>query len=253
VVGVVLGRIQSAQRTNGRFDPVGKTVQTLVSPVARFGGATVDGVSDFTYGLVNAQRLTRENRRMRAELAAQSLYTETMLNLEQQYDDLRKNTGLPPIPGRTVLPAAIVGYFPYENRITLGVGSTDGVSVGMPVETAKGLVGTVQTVDSHRCQVQLLASAGLTIGAIDGDRHPASAGMLQGESASRLSLILPDPNAPISLGDRIYTSGYSDFIPRGIPIGQVIGVDSNPEFGTHRATVFPFVQMGDLREVVVLK
>jgi rod shape-determining protein MreC len=123
----------------------------------------------------------------------------------------------------------------------------------MAVECPEGLVGTVQIVDSSRCQVQLLSSAGLTIGALDKDRNPPPEGLLSGESTSKLRLIFLDPEVPVTVGDHIVTSGHSEHIPKDILIGKVIAVDFNPEFGTRRATVFPAVQVGNLREVSVLK
>lgn len=189
---------------------------------------------------------------MRDQLAAQQLYTVDTDQLEQEIQRLRGLQNLPD-RGKKRLVTDIIGFAPYENRITLGAGAADGVGAGMAVECDLGLVGTVQIVDSHWCQAQLLSSAGLKLGAVDVDRSPPPEGLISGESPSKLDLIFLDPQAQVTVGDRIETSGHSDHIPRGILIGKVIAVDFNPEFGTRRATVFPAVQIGQIREVAILR
>ena len=252
VVGIVYGRIQSIRRDAHAFDPLAKVAHTLVDPIARVSGATADGVDDFAYGLLNARRLRAENRRMKDLLTAAQLYQVDTDQLTQEIERLRRLQNLPD-RGKTRLVTDILGFSPYENRITLGAGSAEGVGVGMPIECDLGLVGTVQIVDSHRCQAQLLSSPGLTLGAVDVDHNPPPEGLINGESPSKLSLIFVDPEATVSVGDHIETSGHSDRIPRGILIGTVIAVDYNPEFGMRRATVFPSVQIGKIREVAILK
>ncbi len=252
VFGIVYGRVQTARRVSGSFDPVARIVHGVSDPVAKLSGGSVDFLGDFAYGLTHARRLTLENERMRQLLQAATLYTEKTDQLTQEIDRLRGLEALPDHKKQKVI-TDIVGYSPYENRITLAVGSAQGIGVGMAVVCDQGLVGTVQIVDSHRCQVQLLSSAGLTLGALDLTRNPPPEGLLNGESTSKLGLVFLDPEAPVSLGDQIFTSGHSEHIPPGILIGKVIAVDFNPEFGTRRATVFPAVQVGRIREVAILK
>jgi rod shape-determining protein MreC len=123
----------------------------------------------------------------------------------------------------------------------------------MPVQAPAGLVGTVQTVERDRCQVLLVTSRGLTVGALDLDRDPPPAGLLRGENSSTLAVTFEDPKAPVEIGDRIVTSGFSELIPRGIYIGRVIAVSPDEEFGMLRVRVDPAVSVGDLGEVQVLK
>lgn len=252
-VGIALGRMQTFSRATGKVDFVSKVVATVTSPVSQAVVRSLDGIGAFGFGFLNAQRLVTENRRLREQVLATALYTETVERLQRDIEDLRAMEKLPPRIGKTRLAADVVGLFPYENRITVDLGTNQGIKVGMPAESAAGLVGTVQSVDANRAQIQLITSVGLTIGAIDIDRNPPPAGLLKGENGSTLSLIFQDPRAPVQIGDRIETSGFSERIPRGILIGRVIQVDDNPEFGTRRATIFPAAAVGSLREVYILK
>lgn len=253
ILGIALGKRQSMARADGKAEPVTAVVQTLISPVSRpFGNAAVSS-SDFFSGLFAAKRLTAENRRLQALAISAAMYTEQLERLNGEIERLRTLQGFPPLPGKTRVPAEIVGYMPYENRITLSAGANKGIKVGCPVESPEGLVGTVQVVEPDRCQALLLTSTGLTIGALDNSRNPPPAGFLRGENSSTLTLTFQDPVAPVEIGDRIVTSGFSDRIPRGILIGRVISVERDEEFGSLHAKIDPIVSVGNLREVHILK
>ncbi len=228
-------------------------METLTLPITRPLVATSNGTSDFFHGIFAAARLTRENRTLREQANVIAQYSETVDRYVAEVDELRRFSGLPQLPGRERVAADVVGFFFNDNRITLDVGSSKGVAAGMPVQNAEGLVGIVQTVSNGSCQVLLLPSSSLTIGAIDTARNPPPAGLLRGENGSTLNLTFKDPQAPVQNGDQIVTTGFSDKIPRGIPIGQVIQVKDDADFGTRRAVVYPYVSLGTLREVWVVK
>jgi len=51
----------------------------------------------------------------------------------------------------------------------------------------------------------------------------------------------------------VTTAGFSEKIPRAIPIGRVVQKAHDREFGVVRAQVFPNVQIGEVQEVIVLR
>lgn len=229
-------------------------VQGVVNPPANLLNGTANGISDFGAGIFHARSLKEENRMLKSQIASVALYTETMERLHEEIDQLRKLEDLPAIEGKQRVPADVIGFFPYENRLTISAGSAKGVAVGQPVVTPDGLIGRIQVVSSSTAQVLLLSSPETTnrIGAI-AQRNPPSAGLLRGESSTTYLLEFNDPKAPVESGDLVVTSGFSEHIPRGIPIGRVIQVDDNVEFGKRQARVYPSVNIGSVREVFVLK
>ncbi|AIE85647.1 Rod shape-determining protein MreC [Fimbriimonas ginsengisoli Gsoil 348] len=253
VTGVVLGRLQTASRTAGKVDPISAAIRSAVVPSSGPLNSLANSSGGFFSGIFSAGRLKAENQRLQALANAGALYTEQVQRLQGEIDRIRVLQGMGPIPGKTRVPADVIGYALYENRLTLNVGSRQGVQIGCPVESAEGLVGTVQVVEADRCQVLLLTSASLTLGAIDQSRNPPPAGLLRGENSSTLTLTFQDPKAPVEIGDHIVTSGFSDRIPRGILIGKVISVATDEQFGSLRAKVDPAVSVGNLREVHVLR
>lgn len=207
---------------------------------------------DFFSTLGRSGALAAENRRLRQLAAVAETYTETIDSLNHEIDSLRALLDVEAI-GKSRIGGRVIGYFPLENRLTISVGTTSGVRPGLPVIAGEGLIGTVQTADARSSQVRLLSSPrpyqiGATV-----RRDPPSTGLMHGEAVNRLILEFTDIESPVAVGDLVVTSGHSELIPEGIPIGRVVQVYVDEEFGTRIAQVFPAVALGKVREVVVLR
>lgn len=252
VIGGVLGRLQTSARQGGNSDIVSSVVRTTVRPLANTVTTVANGTSDFFTGIFSAAELTRQNQEYKQLSHVASQYTETVDRLTKEVDSLRKLVDLPALGGKTKIAATVIGYAPYENRITISAGADRGLRAGLPVVTAEGLVGTIQTVDRNESQVSLLSDPNRKIGALVISRDPPPIGIMRGETTTTLVLTL-DANAPVQNGDLVSTSGFSDRIPRGIPIGRVYQTYDDPNTGSRRVEVFPNVSLGNVREVVVLK
>lgn len=252
IVGFLLGRWQNLRRESGSFDPATRAVQALVDPASKTLDDASDGVSHFWNGIANARSLSAENESLKARISALLQYQESNGELSAQLDQVRKLMALPRYGERWRIPAEAVGYAPYEDRLTISAGRLKGVRVGLPVVTADGLLGVVQVVDESTSQILLLSSRLIRVGAM-AVRNPPQPGILQGEAPDRLVLGFIDTQTQIEVGDLVATSGFSETIPRGIPIGKIIQIESNPDFGVRKAKVFPFARIGTVHEVFVLR
>lgn len=252
VIGLVLGRLQTSAKSQGRADFVSGFVQGATSGPSNVLGSSMDAANDFFEGALRSGTLKRRNRELEGLSAIVGIYQESVSRLERELAGLRKLSTFPEVPGRVKVPAAIVSLFPREYRIGISVGSTQGVRPGMAVVAAEGLLGVVQTVSPQRSQVTLIYSPTLRIGAV-AERNPPPAGLLKGDSTDRLVLEFFDIQVAAKSGDLVTTSGFSDKIPGGIPIGRIVQVEKDERYGACHALVFPNVQVGAVREVYVLK
>lgn len=252
MVGLILGALQTRARNDGRLDIVSRLVQRLVEAPAVAVAHAADSTSDFFVGITHAASLRRRIAMLESQQLAQADYAAHVERLESEIDDLRKLQHFASLPGRTAVPAEVSGIFAYDNRIALSVGSDKGIQPGMPVVSGRGLLAIIQTVASDHSEALLLVSPVTKIGAI-GLRNPPPAGLLRGEGGGVLYVDFLDPNAIVQNGDEIVTSGFSDRIPPDIPIGRIIGIEENVDFGTKRAVVFPWASLGAAREVYILK
>ncbi len=211
-----------------------------------------NGWSDFFSGIFQGGELNAEIRRLKAFEQVAELYNGQVQRLEEEVARLRRLNQLPETPGKTRVPAAVVGYFPLEARATLGVGTRKGIKKGMAVIASEGLVGIVQTADAGSCQVLLISSAQLRLTGMV-QRNPPPVGFIRGLSDGAMVFEVLDAKSLVQNGDLVVTSGYSDWIPGGIAIGQVVQIEEDVAFGTRRCQIYPRVQIGSIREVYVLK
>lgn len=250
-VGVALGRVQNAARSRGEADGLTSLIQTFVDAPASAVRTAVEGVDDFWQGLVRAPSLTRENRELRAKLAAAELYQENLDALQGKISRLYRMLDLPETAGRKRVVGRVTAYWPHENRLTVSVGKRQGVRTNLAVVNQDGLVGVVQTVEEDRCQVLLVTSPSQTVGAV-ALRDPPQPGLLKGQTPTRLLLEFVDTQSPLEIGDKVVTSGKSETIPGGIPIGRIIKIEHDADFGSRRAQVFPNVKVGEVTEVYIV-
>lgn len=227
-------------------------MQSAVHPISRPVRNALLSMGGFFSGIANSGTLAEENRRLKSLAAAAAMYEDRVGEAHREIQRLRALLDLPPMPGTDRLAAAVVAYFPHENRMTLGVGTRQGVRPGQPVVVPEGLAGKIQTADADSSQVLLVSSPRLVVGAMT-LRNPPVAGLLRGESESVLILEFVSAGASLDVGDRVMTSGFSSQTPPGIPIGEIVQVWEDPEFGSRRCQVFPNVNFGSLREVYVLR
>ena len=251
-IGMGLGMLQTSARKKGVIDPVTRLVRSLESPVIVSGGFLMDRSDNFVEAFVNGKDLAAENADLKIRLNALALYQERVDSLDNEVNNLRVLQGFGPVPGRERVPASVLAYFPTEQTAILSVGSNKGIKRGHPVIAPQGLLGTVSAVEYNRCTVTLLTNQDpdkhLKLGAIDISRKPIQGGLLE-----MLWVTFMDPQAPVEVGDKLVTSGYSELIPRGIIIGKVISVEDSSQWGARRALIDLAVSPGAAREVQVLK
>jgi len=169
----------------------------------------------------------------------------------------------PAAKGARLLATRVVAFSPVsssgERRVTIDVGSRDGVTKDLTVIAGAGLVGRVISVAAWTSDVLVLGDRELRVGVRVGKggrlglvsaTTPASAAPRQ---PGRLSLSLIEPGAVV-VGDTVTTLGSvggAPFAPDH-PVGTVVSVD--PERGqlTSTAIVEPLVDTAALDAVAVV-
>lgn len=144
----------------------------------------------------------------------------------------------------------------WDNTLTIDGGSANGIKSGMPVVYQAGLIGFVDEVDKNYSTVELISSENIILTipcmAISNDKEVN--GMINSYDADEniLTFELLSPSDEVEENDYVYTNGYQDYVPRGIPIGQVTGVvrDGNDMIVAYQVT--PTADIVNARNVQVI-
>ena len=102
----------------------------------------------------------------------------------------------------------------------LGAGSNDGVTVGMPVRSARGVVGRILETGSASSRVLLLTDSESVLPVRRAGDETVAFAEGRGDSLLRIKLINLGIN-PLKVGDMFVTSGAGGYYPPGIAVAIV--------------------------------
>ena len=138
--------------------------------------------------------------------------------------------------------------------LTLDRGKDWGITVDMPVLTAQGLAGVVSAVSNEQSTVTLLTDRNTQIGVYV--EPGGGIGLLEGELSAweqDCALLRGLPfDAQVAVGDTVRTSGSGGVYPRGLAVGTVEEITSDPSNGNLVVRVRPFVNGDNIGEVMIL-
>lgn len=189
---------------------------------------------------VQVQALQRENEELR-EIEGEFQLMQDLFNRARESPEFRRLT------------ASVIGYdtSPLFRSIILDKGTEDGVFVGMPVESARGLVGQVFRTTNHSAMVILITDNISSIPARLGDSR--ATGIVRGGGLGGvMAMDWLDLEAQINIGEVVYTSGLGGRFPEDIAIGRVTDVERREADLFQRAVVQPAVDFDSLEMVFVI-
>ena len=156
-------------------------------------------------------------------------------------------------PEYTRQTASVIGRdtSPSIRSIIIDKGSDDGVRVGMPVESARGLVGRVFRTTQHSAQVALITDNASAIPSRLGNSR--ATGLLRGGGlGGSLTMDWIDLKYQVEIGEVALTSGLGGEFPQGIIIGRVSEVARSEAELSQQAIVQPAVDFDALEIVFVI-
>ena len=184
--------------------------------------------------------------------------------LERENEELRETEGAYQVlldlfnrvrqsPEYTRQTASVIGRdtSPSIRSIIIDKGSDDGVRVGMPVESARGLVGRIFRTTQHSAQVALITDNASAIPTRLGNSR--ATGLLRGGGLGG-SLVMDwiDLKYQVEVGEVALTSGLGGEFPQDIVIGRVSEVDRSEAELSQQAIVQPAADFDALEIVFVI-
>jgi rod shape-determining protein MreC len=262
------------ERFASRRDSLAFLLCLLLSVAARVApvgvqDAVVSGITNTVLApflAVQAQAtLLRESRGAYTRLVAQRdsavMDANDLFPLQQENERLRQLVGL---SARLNVPHASAEVLRQVSAmesftLVLSAGRNRGILPMAPVITPAGLVGVVRTVDTFTSVAIVWTHPDFRASAMTEDGKIF--GIIAPRGSEGLNTFLMELNGvpyvdEIPLGTAIYTSGQGTQIggvyPRGIPIGDVIGVGEEEEGWSRTYVVRPAVHPGSVTHVVIL-
>jgi rod shape-determining protein MreC len=192
-----------------------KTAGSVIStPFRAIGGFFDDLMTDATTG----EGLRTQNE----ELQSQVLRMEEYRQENERLSDLLE---LKDAYNLESVGARVISTSPdsWNRTITINKGSIAGFAVGMPVMSANGLIGQIESVSLYSSVVRLITDEKSGVSAFL--QSSRAEGILVGSIDGILYLNFITLDVAVEPGDTVITSGAGGVYPKGIPIGEVVSVD----------------------------
>jgi rod shape-determining protein MreC len=225
----------------------------VVSPPEKAVEHSKTGVGWLWENYVNLRHVRQQNSdlqntidRLRLEQAAlledarQGQRLQAILNFQQKY--LYKT-----------MPAQVIGASGSDQSrvFYLDKGKSDGLARDMAVITAEGIVGKVREVFPHSAQVLAINDQSSGAGVIL--ETTRTRGILRGNAEGQPQIVGILADQRIKPGEKVLTAGGDQIFPRGLPVGIVDKVVTDPDRdGFIDIVVKPAAYLDRLDEVLVI-
>lgn len=155
-------------------------------------------------------------------------------------------------PENRYLAANVIGkdVSPFLRSVFINQGSDAGVTRGMPIVTARGLVGRVVEVFASYSRVELITDPQTAVNIKF--QNSRAEGILTARINGELLVDLIDLEAPINQDELVLTSGLGAKYPPDIPVGSVVSIRRRDFDLFQTATIQPSVSFDDLQVVLVI-
>ncbi|WP_124727090.1 rod shape-determining protein MreC [Staphylospora marina] len=218
---------------------------------------TIQGWLSAPVGWVASSELHEDRPANEAELLR---LKARIRELERENRELKRLIGFREERGIEAIPSRVIYRNPdrWTGRITINRGKKDGIREKMPVVTADGLIGRVQSVTNATADVRLLTDSGDGPGiaaVIQTENQEDVLGIIEGHDPGKGCLIMR--KVPVTAeprrGDIVVTSELSEMFPGGLLIGRVESVSPGSLGAEKTVCVKPAASFEGLRMVMVVR
>ncbi len=255
-VGVLVGisiLLTILDRT-GNLDEALDFVRDPVTAVSRWTTERTDPLADVLSGPRTLAEAQAEITALQARVDELERENEELREIQGEYqillDLFNRARQTPEI---TRITATVIGQdtSPAIRSIIIDKGTADGVRVGMPVESARGLVGQVFRTTANSAQVILITDSASSIPARLGTSR--ATGILRGGGLGGSMVIdWVDLQYQIEVGEVVLSSGLGGKFPEDLVIGRVSEVERREAELFQRAVVQSAVDFDALEMVFVI-
>jgi rod shape-determining protein MreC len=256
LIAVVVGAtiVLIALDSTGSLDTAYNFLEDPFSGILRWTTTSSDVLMDTVTGPRDIQEAQAEIDRLQIEVQALQRENEGLREIEGEYQlllDLFNRARESPEFRRQT--ASIIGYdtSPLFRSIIINKGSDDGVFVGMPVESSRGLVGQIYRTTNNSAMVILVTDNISSIPARLGSSR--ATGIVRGGGLGG-SMVMDwvDLEAQIEVGEVVLTSGLGGKFPQDMVIGRIAEVERREAELFQRATIQPAVDFDALEVVFII-
>jgi rod shape-determining protein MreC len=236
-----------------RLEPIKDLVAQLAAPVQEVVTSATNRFADARQFLIDVEACRAKNEELQMHLDQLIIENVRLREAEIENVTLREQLNFKQAnPSYELLSAQVIGRDPSNlaGYLIIDRGTEEGVAIGMPVLTHRGLVGRVTETAPHSSKVLLITDPSSSVNALIQDTR--ATGVVQGNLRQGLLMRYIQQTEEITAGDLVLTSGLGGNFPTRLIIGQVTEVRKTDVELFQSAVVRPSADFGALEMVMVL-
>jgi rod shape-determining protein MreC len=234
------------------WNPAEQIIVEIVAPLQKIIQQTIhitEGVWLKYFGLINVRDENRElNRAIDALRMENNQYRELITTNRrlQKLFQFKETIDYP------VLAVQVIGRDPtgWFKSVIIDKGAKSGLKINMAVVNASGVVGRLVSVSPKYAKVLLIIDQNSAVDCIIQRSREKS--IVKGFTSKICKLDYVVKTSDVVVGDKVITSGMGRVFPKGLPVGEVIGVGSRPGELFKDIKIRPMVDFSKLEELLVI-
>ena len=234
------------------WNPAEQIIVEIVSPLQKIIQQTVhitEGVWLKYFGLINVRDENRELNKAIDALRMENNQYRELLTTNRRLQKLFQFKETIDYP---VLAVQVIGRDPtgWFKSVIIDKGAKSGLKVNMAVVNASGVVGRLVSVSPKYAKVLLIIDQNSAVDCIIQRSREKS--IVKGFTSKICKLDYVVKTSDVVVGDKVITSGMGRVFPKGLPVGEVIGVGSRPGELFKDIKIRPMVDFSKLEELLVI-
>lgn len=248
-------------------NPVGKFLQSVLSPLEKSILQLGNGIRDHTRVIWDFRAVKLQNEALRKkvdQLTGDNLKLKEQVLAGMRFTELDQGQFRnPTLEKYQKVGASVINRNPttWYRTLTLNRGSKDGVAANDSVIGALGLIGKVVSVSPTTSEVLLILDGeGQVSALVRGSAGNGTFGIVKGTYKPR-SRLTPEGNLQmlfrreddVNAGDLVLTAGVGGVYPKDVPIGKIVEIQLDPTGLLKTAFIEPLVNFDTLEEAYIVK
>lgn len=228
-------------------------LSTAIQPLEWLARLPETWIGQGNQALADRATLANETSKLRLQVLLLNQQLQQSEQIKQENDRLRMLLGVASrINQGKLLVGLIIDHSPdpFRQIIRLNKGTQDGISTGLPVMDAQGLMGQVLSTNLTESDILLVSDLAMQV-PVRVVRTGAR-GILQGDGNNELNLRFVPTTSNIREGDQLETSGLDGRYPSGIPVAEIVSIKSQAGSLFWQVIAQPLAKIGSSREVLLL-
>jgi rod shape-determining protein MreC len=249
----VLFLLSSSSGLKQPWNPVEQIIVEITAPFQRLVRQTIGDTTDFWRNYFYLVDVRSENRQLKEEVAFLRRENSGYRELLATHERLRRLLQFKEVIERPVVAAQVIGLDPsgWFKSVIIDKGENDGLRWDMPVVNASGVVGRIVSVADNYSKVLLIIDQNSAVDCLT--QRSRDRGMVKGTSGPVCKMGYVAKSADVDVGDLVITSGLGGIFPKGLLVGNILGVKEGEGKLFREIEVMPSVDFSKLEEVLVIR